>query len=884
MFRGILKLTLFFMVFGVSVCYAQKITLSGKVYNARSEPLAYVNLAIEELNLGTFSDLDGRFSLTLPSQNLQLVISSMGYKTQKVLIDSITDLTNVSIILQEDLLELDDIIVTAKKTISQEGTSTYEIGEQAIKQVQAMNLSDVLALLPGNRITPPDLTQPGQANLRSAIQSNANAFGTAIILDGTALSNDANLQAQNPAALTNGGKSQVAGGIDLRSISLANVESVEVISGVASPKYGNLSSGGILVKSKVGASPWITTANVSATNYQASVAKGFEFKKLGLLNTDFSYAYSSGSPTERQTYYQNFNLGLRWKLPVPQESKWNHFTTFRVGHSDDGRRFEPDEINRNEADVKSTSYLFGVSGNVDLSVLGALHYNVSTQVVNQYSYFDSFGNDGPFPIIEALESGTYRTTYAPLVYNEIKEIEGRPVNVNANISISQFAKKDKFKFNFESGLQYTYDKNTGRGRVSSGNIARPQDLIGSRSATFQEIPASKNFSAYHQTRVTRNTEHTTHRLNLGLRYDYMLERYHLLSPRLSLSSAYKTFTARVAWGLAYKAPAMIQLFPGKTFIDYINFNYFSENPAERLAIVTTYVQQPSNEQLRPNYVDMKEVGFDWSPASFTLQATFFRKDLRRGINHTNELLLLPKQNYEVVSTPAGQQPEVVPIPGDITNIPRTIKVLKNNEYVITHGVELVLTPPKIEATGTEFHFRYSYLESILTDTGFDTRRSSFVVGSDQVRFGVYENNRRRRVNSFGTLTLIQHIPSLRFVLTLSTEFNFYQTQGSLDRNLHAFAYYDIEGNYIPIPEGEREDMAFNNLKLDAQSLVPDRTPFHANFNLQVRKETIHGHSFSFFAINAPWYNPTFENQGRRRQLNDRLSVGFNFSLKINSKT
>ncbi|MEM9390757.1 MAG: hypothetical protein AAGA02_09805, partial [Bacteroidota bacterium] len=133
------------------------------------------------------------------------------------------------------------------------------------------------------------------------------------------------------------------------------------------------------------------------------------------------------------------------------------------------------------------------------------------------------------------------------------------------------------------------------------------------------------------------------------------------------------------------------------------------------------------------------------------------------------------------------------------------------------------------------------------------------------------------------LTLIQHIPSLRFVLTLSTEFNFYEKQGSLDRNLYPFAYYDNEGNYIPIPSGERQSATYEDLKLDAQSLAFERTPFHTNFNLQVRKETVHGHSFSFFAINAPWYNPTFENQGRRRQLNDRLSVGFNFSLKIKTK-
>ena len=874
------KFTFCLITFFATVGYSQNITLTGMVSNVNNEPLAYVNLSVPELNEGTFSNVAGYFSLELPDKNFQLVVSSMGYQTRKIALDTISDFSDVKIILQEDLLALNEVTVTANKTISLEGTSTYEIGNQAIKQLQAMNLSDILALLPGNRIRPPDLTTPGQANLRSAIASGVNSFGTAIILDGAAISNDANLQAQNPSAGTDGGKAVVAGGIDLRSISLANVESVEVISGVASPKYGNLSTGGILVKSKVGESPWITNANVSSTNYQASVAKGFRLPEWGLLNTDFSYAYSSGSPTERQLFYQSFNLGLRWKLPAIDGLKWNHFTSFRISHSNDGSRFEPDEINRNIADVKSTSYLMNVSGDLDLPFLGVLDYNLGASIVNQHSYFDAFFTNGPFPIIEALESGTYTTTYSPLVYNQIKEIAGRPVNVNLNLSASQYAQKNNFKFNFESGIQYTYDKNTGSGRVSTGNIANVADVIGSRSATFQEIPASKNFSVYHQTRITKNSQKTTQRLNLGLRYDYMLERYNLLSPRLSFSSASNTFTVRAAWGLSYKAPAMIQLHPGKTFIDYINFNYYAENPAERLAVVTTHVHQPDNAHLKPNYTDMKEIGFDWSPSFMNLQVTFFRKDLRRGIQHTPELLLLPKQAYEVIDAPENQPPVVAPIHGDVVNIPRRVSIQKNNYFVTTNGVELVLSPPKIDATGTAFNFRYSYLESQLTDIGFDIRRSNFVIDDNQVRFGVYENPQKRQVRSFGTLTLIQHIPSLRFVLTLSSEFNFYEYDGYSGGNLYPFAYYDINGNFISIENSERENAEYNDLKLEERSFTPTETPFHANFNLQIRKETSQGHSFSFFAINAPWYNPTFDLLGRRRQLNDRLSVGFNFSLTI----
>ncbi len=857
---------------------SRKVEIRGQIVDVNNEPLADVNVIVADLNLGTFTNNKGEFSMELPHKNFKITISLLGFKTVEFDLRTQQDLSNIKITLNEDLLGLDEVVVVAKKTISREGSSTYKIGSQAIKQVQAMNLSDVLSLLPGNKVEQSNLTTKKQANIRSAVSSNSNSFGTAVILDGAAISTDANMQARNSSTL-DGGKSVVGGGVDLRSITLANVESVEVIAGVASPKYGNLSSGGILVKSKVGKSPYIVSTNVTSTNYQASVAKGYELNEFGVLNTDLSYAYSSGSPTERKLFYQSFNLGLRWKLPVFKGLKWNHFTSFRVGHSDDGNRHEPEEVFKNDADVKSTSYQLTLSGDFSSSVLGKTNYNFSGNVVNQHSFYDTYVINGPFPIIESLDSGTYNTTYSPSAFNQTRDIEGRPININGRIDASQNASFRNLDFNFETGLQYSFDDNTGNGRVATGNIVHTQDVAGSRSATFEKIPASKTFSAYHQTIIKRTGEASKQQLNLGLRYDYMLERYNLVSPRMSFSSKHNDFTAKVAWGVSYKAPAMIQLYPGKSYIDYINFQYYAENPDERLAVVTTYVYQPTNEHLNPNYSDLKEVGFDWAPSFMNFNFTYFKKEMRRGINTTDELLLLPKAVYEVVSAPTGEQPTVAPT-GEVNNIPRTVKVMNNNYYESTDGLEVTLSPQKIKATNTQFNFRYSYLESVVTDKGFDINKSNYVVGDNSVRYGVYENSLIKAVRSFGTLTLIQHIPALRFVLTLSAELNFKESSKYIGASLYPFAYYDVSGNYIDIPLEDRANAEFSDLKKDENSFTTTATPFYSNFNLQIRKESKQGHSFSFYANNAPWNNPTYEFLGSRRKLNNKISVGFNVTLLI----
>ena len=865
---------------------AQIKKINGFVKNEYGQPIPHAAVGIVGINHGTYTNENGYFEMYIPQGVQFLVLNVLGYKSRSVDIKKLDSLQNLIIVLKEDLLVLDEITVVPEKTNSKEGTSVYKIENQAIKQVQAMNLADALRLIPGNKINPPDLTDQQQVQLRTAISSDVNSFGTAIMIDGAVFSNDANLQAKDPASSFAGGKASAGRGIDLRYISIANVQSIEVISGVASPKYGNLSTGGILVKSKVGSSPLIANVNVTSTNYQASLTKGIDLQRSGVLNTDFSYAYSSGSPTQRKTYYQTFNLGLRWKTPEIKALKWNQFVSFRVIHSDDGLRHEPDEEIKLVSDVKSSTFQFGLSGDLETNLfLKNITYNINGSIANQRSFFEGYLYNGPYPIIEAMESGTYITAFSPNIFAQVKDIRGLPININARIQSNQYFHTGTFDFNLETGLQYSLDDNRGKGRVSNSSVSFPNmgsigSTIGSRSATFEYTPASKTFSAYHQTSFKREGANNIQRLNLGLRYDLMLMRYNLFSPRLSFSTKHSNLNFRAAWGLSYKSPAMIQLHPGKSFIDYTNLNYYAENPNERFAIVTTYVYQPSNNHLKPNFTNFGEVGLDWTSSKLNLQVTFFRKELQRGIQHTDELLLLPRQAYEIVEAPENELPIVQPIPGDVTNIPRIVNVLKNNYMVNTNGIEFVLSGLKWNETNTELNFRYSYLNSLQTDDGFDIRSPNYVVGDDDARFGVYDNHQLRRIRSIGTLTLIQHIPALRFVLTLITELDFKDYRINVNASQFPYAYYDINGVLISIPESERDSPTYNDLRRDTNIFEPSDTPLFANFNLQIRKETRQGHSFGFYAYNAPWYNPEYEVSGSRIQLNSKLQVGFNLSLML----
>ena len=878
------KSILFFLILlpaSISLYAQEDICISGKIIEIEGTPVVYAAIEVKGTKIFCYSNSEGVYKLNVPPGKVELIVSSLGYRTlvQSINVDNKT--REITLIMQKESLHLDEVEVTAKTIISNKGSSCYHVGNQAVEQIQAMSLGDILTLLPGNRLKPPSMNSVQQANLRTASPSKANAFGTSVIVDGLALNNDANLQAKNPSSSISGGNSTVGRGIDLRTISAAGIESIEVITGVPSARYGNITSGAIIVKNKIGKSPLYASANLTSTSYQGTVTKGYELaRNKGILNTNLSYTYSNASPINRKTYYNNVDFGIRWHLPIQEKINWNNTTSFLFGLSDDGQRVDSDELYRNTSDVRSQSYSLSVNG--FMNVLGKLSYAFNGNIINQYSYFHNTGVNGPVPIVEGLETGTYFSEYTPAIYTQITKIKGLPVTFSGDLSLSQNITPEDLRISFSSGLQFNYSKNKGKGRVISGGVSLPAGVSGSRSAKFHKLPASQSFSLWNETNIKLIKEKKMYSARLGLRYDYMNMRYNLLSPRLSFSASFSdAIQIRGAWGISYKAPALIQLYPGPVYYDYTNLSYFAPNPLERLAITSTYVYQPDNSNLKPSKGKTFELGFDIETKPITVRVTAFHKELSRGIYHSPNLLLLYRQNYEVISAPKNKKPIVKEITGDIDTLIRSVYIPKNVYTARTNGVELTIIPLKINSTNTRFNINFSYMKTTTFDDGYNLKISSYVIGSDNAKWGVYQNNKDDIYLSTGNITMIQQIPSLGLVFNLTAELNFTDYEQTRTGSLYPYAYYSSDGEYHEIPEGDRTSATYADLKLpDNTYEVYSKPPFYTNYHLQVRKETAKGHSFSFFANNVFWHNPVYERKGTRRALNSTISYGFAMKFKL----
>ena len=92
-----------------STLSAQNRTISGKVLDGLQEPLIGVSIRVEGSIIGGTTDADGMFRLRVPQEEATLIVSYVGYLTDRVKVKPGED--NLVIYMQEDAILLDEAVV-----------------------------------------------------------------------------------------------------------------------------------------------------------------------------------------------------------------------------------------------------------------------------------------------------------------------------------------------------------------------------------------------------------------------------------------------------------------------------------------------------------------------------------------------------------------------------------------------------------------------------------------------------------------------------------------------------------------------------------------------------------------------------------------------------
>ena len=118
---------LLFTAFGTMVMFGQSRTVTGVVSSVEDgSSLPGVTVAAKGTTVGTITDASGNFQIIVPEGIDILIFSFVGLATQEV---NIGDQSEVAVAMESDLLEIDEVVVTAMGIRKEKKALGYSVQE-----------------------------------------------------------------------------------------------------------------------------------------------------------------------------------------------------------------------------------------------------------------------------------------------------------------------------------------------------------------------------------------------------------------------------------------------------------------------------------------------------------------------------------------------------------------------------------------------------------------------------------------------------------------------------------------------------------------------------------------------------------------------------------
>jgi TonB-linked SusC/RagA family outer membrane protein len=311
-------LSVFVFVFVVTAfSYGQRV-ISGVVTSSKDkQPVIGAIVLVEKTTIGTTTDIDGKYSLTVPADAKNLVVSYTGMKTQTLPITGAT----VDIILNDNEKILDDVVVTAlgvKRDRKALGYATQQISGADVDEAKDANvINNLEGKVAGVQITGNGNIGGSSRIVIRGIKSLTGENQPLFVIDGVVIDNS-NITSGNGA-----GGNLEAGNIGYdygnaaSDINADDIETINVLKGgAASALYGSRGANGVIV---------ITTKKGSKHEkgkYRSpigvTVSENVMFNKVAVL-PDYQNQYGAGYGPNFQ---QDPNSATQLQLRMQDDGSW----------------------------------------------------------------------------------------------------------------------------------------------------------------------------------------------------------------------------------------------------------------------------------------------------------------------------------------------------------------------------------------------------------------------------------------------------------------------------------------------------------------------------------------------------------------------------------
>ena len=252
----------------IATVSAQERAVTGVVTAADDgSTLPGVNVLVQGTTLGTITDVDGNYRITVPGDDAVLVYSFVGYESQTV---EVGGRSQVNVQMASDVAQLEDVVVTALGITKEKRTLTYstqDVESQGLEEARALNVTEGLS----GKVAGIAITTTGSgvgADTKVVLRGNRSLQGNG----------------SQPLYVIDG----IPVGGSIANISPSDIADISVLKGGnAAALYGSrANNGAIIVTTKSGANaPEGVTANLRF-NYQVNTP---------ILLTRYQNEYAQGS-------------------------------------------------------------------------------------------------------------------------------------------------------------------------------------------------------------------------------------------------------------------------------------------------------------------------------------------------------------------------------------------------------------------------------------------------------------------------------------------------------------------------------------------------------------------------------------------------------------
>ena len=826
--------------------------------------------------------------------------------------------------------ELHEVVVTAKE--SQGAVTASRIDRSAMEFLQPTSLSDLMQLLPGGQQKDPDLSTANTIGLRetgtmdaqgnSSVNNNyaISSLGTLFVVDGNPLSTDANMQytplsstqSATTTSSTENNLNTTNRGVDMRSISTDDVESVEVVRGIPSVEYGNLTSGMVKINKIRRSTPF--TARFKADGYSKllSLGKGLKLSHTALLNIDAGMLDAKPDPTNNLQKYRRGNGSLRLTLNT---DALRYSAAVDYTGSFDNSKSDPD-INYGRIDeYKSTYNKIAITNNISWRPAAKGLFksiDINTLITQQFDRLTQRRLVAPqrYGIVPTTsEEGVHDATLIFSEYEASFLSDGKPFTAYAKAKANFALTTGALTSNLLAGADWNYAKNFGRGQVY--DLSRPLSVSGwgSRPRKFSDIPALSQVSAFIE--YNGKAELASHRLELqaglrtnsltGLDSRYAMKGHIYLDPRANLKwslPAWEWAGHRIALSFAggvgktSKMPTLNYLYPDKHYNDITELGYYDPNHPQDYSrfVVRSYIQDPTNYNIRPASNIKKELRMDFSFGDNTISVDYFRENMSSGFRYMAVYGVYDYNDYDetaIDSRSLTGKPSLEGLPYTAKRKLDGYTRADNGTRIDKEGIEFQFTSARIRPLRTRVNINGAWFK-----TRYSNSLPMFVSVADVVdgsavsdRYvGLYDWNDGDWNETLSTnLMFDTQIPEWGLIFATSVQCSWFVKTQDMPKNGRPTAYLDAaDGALHEYTDASAADPVLSRLikTYNDDAFRQFTVPFAMSVNLKATKTIGKFLRLSMFANKIIDYTPDYYSNGYkiRRNVSPYFGVEANLTF------